>query len=338
MEDATLPSAPAGSTSPGDTAASSSAPVAAPESTSAPAAGETAAEVFAEMQAAASSESPSDTTPNAPSPDARAARTPDGSREATDSVLPAPRGFVPADRHQAVVTRTRRETREEVERELKQKYGWAEAYKDPKEVEHAHALYNWLHRDPDGLIAFIQQQVARHAPPKPEPPPPPPEPDYETADGQRFYTAEGLARRMEYERAQMDQAMSERLKPLGELQQRIQLADLRQKASTEAASILQECRSTLPLFKELEPDIKALMLQRPELDHNAAYNRVFAQKGATKMRESWEAERAGQLSRKAAASSINPSAPRPATPRPDSELSSRDIVVQEYRKRQMAMG
>lgn len=336
MEDAPLTSAPAGSTSPGDTAAPSSAPVAAPEPTAAPAAGETAAEVWKELSA--SSESPSDAPPPAPSPNAQAARTPDGSPEATDSALPAPKGYIPADRHQAVVTRTRREAREEVERELKQKYGWAEAYKDPKEVERAHSLWNWLHRDPDGLIAFIQQQTARHAPAKPEPPPPPPEPDYETADGQRFYTAEGLARRMEYERQQWDQAVNERLKPLGELQQRIQLADLRQQANTEAASILQECRSTLPMFKELEPDIKALMLQRPELDHNAAYNRVFAQKGATKMRESWEAERAGQLSRKAAASSINPSAPRPATPRPDSELSTRDIVKQEWYRRLQAAG
>lgn len=290
------------------------------------------------MQAAASSDSPPDAPPNAPSPHAQAARTPDGSLEATDSALPAQRGFIPADRHQAVVTRTRREAREEVEREYKQKFGWAEAYKDPKEVEHAHSLWNWLHRDPDGLIAFIQQQQARHAPAKPEPPAPPPDADYETADGQRFYTADGLARRLEYERQQWEQTVNERLKPLGELQQRIQLADLRQKASTEASTILQECRSTLPLFRELEPDIKALMLQQPHLDHNAAYNRVYATKGLAKQREVWEAERAGQLSRKAAASSINPSAPRPATPRPDSELSTREIAKQEWYRRMQAAG
>ncbi len=63
-----------------------------------------------------------------------------------------------------------------------------------------------------------------------------------------------------------------------------------------------------------------------------AYIAADREHGEKLLREKWDAERSGQLTRKASASTVQPGAPRPSTPRPDSELTTRDIIRQEARR------
>jgi hypothetical protein len=313
--EATPPSAPA-----------TPAPVATP---SAPKsiADETAAVFRAKRESAAPAES-SPADPDSPSP-AQAARVPD-----VAGVAPLPaRGPIPYDRHEAVLTRARREAREEAEKEYRQKLGWAERL-NPQEAEAGANLLRWLHADPEGAISFLQRQRQGQSPAAPAAPPRP-EPDVILADGSQFYSAEGAQQLVAWRDQQLVAQIDGRYGPL---LHEAALAKVQAQAQTDATQYRQYYHANFPLFKELETDIKALCLQHPDLSIEHAYTLVYRDKGRAKERESWEAERAGHLARKAAASSAQPGAAQPGTPRPNSAKSIREITAEVFARKRAAAG
>lgn len=269
------------------------------------------------------------TPPDAP-PDpstAEAARQPDGSPEAPGS-LPT-RGPIPYDRHQAVLTTTRRSVREEAEREFRDKYGWVDNYQKA-DVDAGTKLLAWLKNDPPGLIRFLQGQIEGSASAAPAAAQDPePEPDIPLDDGRAVYSADQLRKWQSWNAKQFQQQIEQ---TYGPIRDRIALQDLRYQAEQEAGQTLQDCRTSWPMFRDLEKDIKARMLADQSLSLHTAYIYSMRDVGLTHQRAQWDAERSGQLTRKAAASTIQPGAARPSTPRPDSELTSREIVQQEWRR------
>lgn len=323
-----------------DTAAAPAAasPSPAPESSSSPAAGSAgekavptdARSVWNEM--AGKSEG---TPPDAPqdSSHAKPATQADESPEAPGS-LPT-RGPIPIDRHQAVVTNTRRKTLAEYGiEESVQADGTVTRNIAPERVKNALALATLAERDPKLAIRLIQAHLgeeATAASSRPAEKPvedPEPQPDIELNDGRAVYSAQALRdwhqwnRREQKREAQREQEDHNRL-VAGQ--------------KVEAQHIVAHATKNWPHFAEHKAAIKELLANIPAEQWTAstlheAYISVLRDKALPGQRQAWETERSGQLTRKAAASSIQPGAPRPSTPRPDSQLSSMDIVRDEWRR------
>jgi hypothetical protein len=280
----------------------------------------------AREKAAPAGSSPAEPDGTAP---AQAARVPAAAGEA----IPPVRGPIPYDRHEAVLTRARREAREEAEKELRGKLGWAERF-DPQETEQGVALARWLKADPKSAIDFLTRQLPTSAPTAPEKPAMP-EPDITLGDGQQFYSAAQAQKLLEWRDEQLETRINGRFGPM---LQEAALSKLNAQATTEATQLRQYYHTNFPMFKELEGDIKALCLQHPQLSIEHAYTLVFRDKGLAKQREAWESERAGQLARKAAASSVPPGAAQPGTPRPNSAKSTIEITREVFARKRAAAG
>jgi hypothetical protein len=276
---------------------------------------ETAA-AFQEAEAAASRSAESRETP----PPAQPATQADGL-----AATPAPDGRLPLARHKAILEETRAKADREIA-EIRQKFAWADKV-TPQQVEQGTALINWLQRDPAGAIDFLQRQHQRTQPaPAPEPPRMP-EPDVELGDGSRFYSAQGVQQLLTWQREQIESGIDGRYGPM---LQEAALAKLQAQTDSEARQGVAYYRETFPLFKDLEKDIKALALANPHLSIEHAYALVYADKGRAKERENWEAERAGRLQTKAAASTVAPGMPRPMTPKADRDKSIREITMEAF--------
>ncbi len=327
MDPAELPSAdptttPTTTSEPASPPADSSSPADSPSPRRAPSiAGETAA-VFKQLREKTPPAGSPPADPTSASP-AQAARAPDAAGEAE----PPARGPIPFDRHQAVLTRARREAREEAERELRQKFGWAERL-NPQEAEQGTALIRWLQADPEGALSFLQRQRQASAPAAPAAPTMP-EPDVVLGDGSKFYSAQGVAKLMEWRDQQVEERINGRFGPL---LQKVALSELKTQAQAEATQAVQYYRTTFPMFKDLEKDIKALCLKNPNLPIEHAYAIALREKGLPSQRAAWDAERTGQLARKAAASSVQPGTPRPATPRSDREKTPKEVAREVFNR------
>lgn len=303
-------------------AAPAATPDAAPassSSTESSTAGETAAEVWKELQAAGSG-SPPDAPPTL-SP-AGAARQPDESTEDPNSL---PTHGIPPDRHKAVLTRARREEREAADREWRGKVGWAEKYQ-PDQVQTGQNLLAFLNSDPEGFIRLVQSQMTgRPGTAQADPQPPP---DIELEDGRAVYSADQLQKWHEWNarhfRAEID-------KTYGPIRRREQLREMQDNSNREASQILTRAR-TWAMYDDLKSDMFQRMKADETLTIEDAYHASLRDVGLPGLRSKWDAERSGQLNRKANASTVQPGVPRPSTPRPDSELSTREIAQQEWNR------
>lgn len=285
-----------------------------------------AASVYRELQAAKSDGTPPDAPPD-PSL-AQAATQPDGTSEAPGS-LPN-NGAIPLDRHKAVVTNTRRKTLAE--------YGIEETTQ-PKDVSTAVSLYGWLQKDPRGFVRMVQSQLGEDATaPAAQPAPTPvedvePEPDVPLADGRFVYSAEQLRARDLWRERKLMAQFDEKYGPIRDEHELNKLTATRR---AEAQSLVSQAAEQWPRFAQLKPHIKQIIAaHRGPLTPTALYDAYIAadrEHGEKILRAQWDAERSGQLTRKASASTVQPGAPRPSTPRPDSELTTRDIIRQEARR------
>jgi hypothetical protein len=313
--------------SPAPAAPATPSPAAAPAPAPKSIADETAAVFRAKRAATAPAESsPAEPTGTAP---AQAAIAPAAAGEAPPPV----RGPIPYDRHQAVITNARREAREEAEKELRGKLGWAEKL-DPKEAENGANIMRWYAADPEGAIAFLQRQRGDQKPATPADPGPP-EPDVVLEDGSKFYSAAAQQKYAEYREQKLMAQIDGRYGPM---LQKAALAELTARSQSEAMQLRQHYHTNFPMFKELEADIKDLCLKNPSLSISDAYVYVFRDKGLTKQRETWESERAGQLARKAAASSTPPGAAQPATPRPNRDKTTIQVATEVWNRKRAAAG
>jgi len=284
-------------------------------------------ETAAAFRAAREKTAPAGSSPAEPdgTAPAQAARVPAAAGEATPPV----RGPIPYDRHEAVLTRARREAREEAEKELRGKFGWAESL-TPEDQ----GTLQWLLKDPAGAIAYLQQKHARS---QPAPPPEDPEPqaDVRLEDGSTFFSAAQQAKWAEWRERKLEERINGRFGPM---LQEAALSKLNAQATSEATQLRQYYHTNFPMFKELESDIKDLMLKHPSLSPEHAYTLVFRDKGLAKQREAWESERAGQLARKAAASVAPPGAAQPGTPRPNRDKSTLEITREVFARKRAAAG
>lgn len=287
--------------------------------------------VFRELQGAKSEGTPPDTPPD-PS-DAQAARQPDGSPEAPGS-LPN-RGPIPFDRHQAVLTRTRNEVGEQARRKTLAEYGIAEGV-TPKVVAHGVNLARMLSENPKLFLQIVQSQLgveaapAATAPPKPAEDPEP-EPDVPLQDGRFVYSAEQLRARDQWRERKLMAQFDEKYGPIRDEHE---LNKLKAAATTEAKQLMTQAKDW-PRFAQLKPHITKIIAAQSRLTATSLYDAYIAadrEHGEKLLRAQWDAERSGQLTRKATASTVQPGAPRPSTPRPDSELTTRDIIRQEARR------
>lgn len=297
-------------------------------------AGDTAAAVWQEMQAAESGGTPPD-APQGPSP-AQAARQPDGSAEDDESSLPT-EGHIPVHRHRAVLTNTRKKLLAEFGIEESTGADGARSFNHaPDAVKTGVTLLKWLKDDPHGFMRMVQSQIGGDAitqTPKPaekpvETPDPEPEPDIPLTDGRFVYSAQQQKAWMQWN-ARQERANAER-----EANEQRTLSEGR---TREAQSLVAQAKQW-PHFDKLRPFIVKMIEAQPKGVplppgfFQTAYITAYRQHGQNLLREEWEAERSGQLTRKADASTVQPGAPRPSTPRPDAELSSLDIARQEYRR------
>jgi hypothetical protein len=285
-----------------------------------------AASVYRELQAAKSDGTPPDAPPD-PSL-AQAATQPDGTSEAPGS-LPN-NGAIPLDRHKAVVTNTRRKALAE--------YGIEETTQ-PKDVSTAVSLYGWLQKDPRGFVRMVQSQLgedatASAAAPAAKPAEDPePEPDVPLQDGRFVYSAEQLRARDQWRERKLMAQFDEKYGPIRDEHELNKLTATRK---AEATQLVSQAAEQWPRFAQLKPHIKQIIAAHsgpmtPTVLYDA-YIAADRQHGEKILRAQWDAERSGQLTRKASASTVHPGAPRPSTPRPDSELTTRDIIRQEARR------
>jgi hypothetical protein len=313
--------------SPASTGDVSSSPSSSPDTGASTDSRAIAAQLLGDTEAAAPA-SPA-ATPQ-PDPSAPAGATTDGDDDAAYQALLAS-GSMPVDRHKAVLTNARNKTRHEVESEYREKYGWVDHLKaDRARVENALGLMQALdgpHRE-QALRTLAQAMGITVAPPPAAPAEPegPPPPDVRLDDGSEFYSAKQLAKLTQWQQAQFDKrldAIQQKYDPL--VQRQVHL-EMRQHADAQAGTTLAQCRAEWPGFPALEGDIKARMTASPSLSLEHAYIQAFAAKGLPALQQQHETDRASQLSRKAAASSAPPSAPRAVTPLQDRDRSTSDIT------------
>jgi len=285
-----------------------------------------AASVFRELQAAKSDGTPPDTPPD-PSL-AQAATQPDGTSEAPGS-LPNT-GAIPLDRHKAVVTNTRRKALAE--------YGIEETTQ-PKDVSTAVSLYGWLQKDPRGFVRMVQSQLGEDATaPAAAPTAKPvedvePKADIPLTDGRATFSEERLREWQQWHARQLTKQFDEKYGPIRDEHELNKLTTARK---AEATHLVTQAAEQWPRFAQLKPHIKKIIANhKGPMTPTALYDAYIAadrEHGEKILRAQWDAERSGQLTRKASASTVQPGAPRPSTPRPDSELTTRDIIRQEARR------
>jgi hypothetical protein len=270
-----------------------------------------------------------DAPPSDPSPTrspAQAATAPDAKAEAP-TVETQTRGPIPFDRHQAVVTNTRRKALSE--------FG-IEEQATPDDVRTAIGMLKWAKADARGLIRAIQSQIgdeattAAAAPSKPaEAEDPEPEPDIPLQDGRAVYSADQQKAWLKWN------ARQERAEAAREAREQETLAGTRR---VEARHAVAEAE-TWPFFNELRPKIKELLAAVPRerwspAALHQAYLTVYKTEGVRLQREAWQKEqdaaRVSQLQRKSAASSAQPNAAQPVTPKPHSQKSMRERATEIY--------
>jgi len=266
--------------------------------------------------AASVSDAPSASTPSESPTPAPATEAP--TTEATPSDA-APAGPIPYDRHKAILERTRDEVRSQAEKALRDKLGWAERYQ-PDEVEQASRLYQWMRQDPNGYLAYLQGQMATQKPEEP------PSPDLKAEDGTPVYSAPQMQKLLDWKTKQLQQQMEQTYGPIAK---QVQAQAMHQQMYSEAARTLQTARESWPLFTDLEPKIKAWMLEHPDADLRDAYIQVYAQDGQKLAKDRWRSEYEGTTQQKADATTTRPARPANVQPRKYTDMDIRELVEQE---------
>lgn len=234
-------------------------------------------------------------------------------------------GPIPFERHKAVLENARKDAREAAEKELKQKYGWAERY-DPQAVEQANRLYQWLQADPVQFRAFLDQQLQTMQPKVEEPP----APDLKAEDGTPVYSAPQMQKLLEWQRSQFEQQLDQRFQAeVKPMQQAHELARLDASAKATATSMLTDARQHWPRFGALEKTIKQIMVANPTVNLHEAYIAAFREEGVKQIEADIRAQYEGTLADKQAAATTKPGAP-PSAPQRYKDMELRDIVAEVW--------
>ena len=213
----------------------------------------------------------------------------------------------------------------------------------PDEVKTAVNLLRWLQKDGHGFVRAIGSQLgvdvatapAAAAPPKPAEDPEP-QADVPLADGRAVFSADQLRAWHQWQ-ARKQQAEFE--KTYGPIRDAHELQQLKATHTAEAKQLIAHATANWKGFGRLKKQVAEIIAKDPRPLTNTSLHEAYIaaadadrEQALATARQQWDAERTGQLSRKADASTVHPGAPRPSTPRPDAELSTRDIVRQEYRR------
>jgi hypothetical protein len=248
--------------------------------------------------------------------------------------------MIPVHRHKAVLTNQRRETlaRFGIE-EVQQADGSFVPSVKPEEVKTAVSLFGWLQKDPRGFVRMVQSQLGEDAQAQPAAPVAKPaedvepEPDIPLADGRATMSVDRLREWNAWNERRLTKQFDEKYGPIRDEHELNKLTATRR---AEATHLVTQAAEQWPRFAQLRPHIKQIIAaHKGPLTPTSLYDAYIAadrEHGEKLLRAQWDAERAGQLTRKASASTVQPGAPRPSTPRPDSELSTREIAKQEWRR------
>ncbi len=236
-----------------------------------------------------------------------------------------PPGPIPFERHQAILAKER-QTRESLESSL----AWAREFQ-PQQVRQWQQAITWLSSDPVGFYRAMGQQLTQRGySTQAQAEPQEPAPDLVTEQGKPVYSADQLKAWHRWNNAQLDEKYG---RPLQQLQQASQVAEITQRASAEAQTTLHEARTTWEGFPELEPKIYALMKSDGRVTLDSAYNRVFREEYLPTLKTRERQAVLSDLAKKPGASTVSPSAAGTAVPKPAKDLSFQELFAQEYARR-----
>lgn len=258
---------------------------------------------------------PSSTSEVPDAPQAEAAPPAPATEESAPAQSQEPKlaGNIPVDRHQAVLTKTRQEYEQKLER-LK----WAEQYQDPQVVQQRLAIAELADRNPGEFLRQYVEAVrsnpqfanvidevlggARQAPADD----PMPEPDIPLADGRNVYSSDQMQRLLEWQ----EKRITNRFKPFEEERAATQAWN---QALSQAAPKLEQMRRSWPGFADHQDEIRAVMAQqrasgRP-VDVNEAYRTVVIPKLRTDEAKVRADERAKVLAELNAKPTVSPERP-----------------------------
>ena len=268
--------------------------------------------------AAGSSPAPSTTgsfTPAVSTP-ASATPTPAG----TTTPVQDPQGPIPFDRHKEILESTRGKTRTEVETEYRQKYGWADEYqRDPWTFmqQRLDAMANHPQYAPHVLSYYARALQARRGLNGPragtgQAQVEEPKPDVPIVDAQGqvtgyTYSDKALKAMRQYDRAQLDSQVAQKLQPLEQLAQQWQQAQQQAQVDRQASQTLTELRQQ-PHFTEHEAAIKQALIDHEDWGDNVhrAYLHVLQTKVLPTLSQTEQAKVLTSLQTQANGGSVNP--------------------------------
>ncbi len=265
-------------------------------------------------------------SPGASTADSSASTASTASSATTTSVdqgsaasTPAASGEPPRERWDDILSNTRTKTRSEVEAEYRQKYGWADQFQsDP---------YSFVDTWVDQLAAHPQYQAqiyakaarmlqSRRGAAQPQQVAEEPQPDVPIVDGHgnvtgQTYSAKQLKQWRDWDWAQKQSTLDQRLQPLEEmrttLEQHAVQQQVQQQADRHATETLTELRRD-PHFKAHESKVKKALMDHPEWGDNVhrAYHHVLQTDILPSFTRNAESNVLGQLKTQAAGGTVNP--------------------------------
>lgn len=267
---------------------------------------------------AASSAPHSDSVASSREPGATAQPAESAVEAAPDSephkVPETPPGPIPFERHQAALDNARKKERVSVEQELR--HSLASQYAE------AQKLRDWLTQNPAGFADWLNGQLKQHGH---DAAPTDDEPALRSEDGIATYSAEQYQRLQAHLRQQILREVEEKLAPIAKHVTTVRERELATQVANDARGQIEQARKEWPLFSELEPDIRARMLDNGDLSFERAYIASYAAKGQTLSKERWKTERNGVMAEKTAAATTKPGQ-APMTPKNLKDLSLDEVI------------
>lgn len=279
--------------------------------------------------AAGSSPAPSTVTPPASSTAAPATGAP--AAVVTQDQTASSSNEPPRERWDSILDNARTKTRADVEREYKQKYGWADQFHE-QPYEFVESWIDQLAQHPQygsQILAkaarLLNSRRGRQIGPEAGAAVEEPVPDVPIVDGQgqvvgQTYSATQLKKWREWDWAQREATLADRFAPLEQRAQRQeqaeQVAQLQATATQQSQQTLTELRAQ-PYFKDHEADIKRAFADHPEWGDNLhrAYLHVLTTTVLPKLSQTEQAKVLDSLQTKAAATTVSPQA-QAATAKP----------------------
>lgn len=149
----------------------------------------------------------------------------------------------------------------------------------------------------------------------PSAPQEPPKPTLRAEDGSLVYDQQGIDALLKWHAQQLRQEFGATLKPLNEMRETMTAQQIRTQATEQARETLGIARQW-DGFKDLEPQIKALMQANRGLTLLAAYNHVYQQQLPTRdqtLRAKTRQDTLDELKRAPVSPSLRPGAAPPST-------------------------